>query len=57
MTLTGPLVRDIRRFDGETLMPHSWLARNALILTAVAVLAAALVAATLIYLGIASAFA
>ena len=57
MTLTAPLVLHVRRFEGETLMPHSWLYRNALKLTAAAVVAAAIVAGTLLYIGVASAFA
>ena len=54
MTLTAPLVQHARRFEGETLMPHSWLSRNALRLTAVAVVSAAVVAGTLIYIAVAS---
>jgi len=57
MTLTAPLVQHVRRFDGETLMPHSWLSRNALKLTAVAVVASAVVAGTLIYIAVASVLA
>jgi len=57
MTLTAPLVQHVRRFDGETLMPHSWLSRNALQLTAVAVVASAVVAGILIYIAVASVLA
>jgi len=57
MTLTAPLVRHVRRFEGETLMPHSWLYRNALMLTAFAVVATAIVTGVLVYIGIASALA
>jgi hypothetical protein len=57
MTLTAPLVQRVRRFEGETPMPHSWLSRNALRLTAVAVVAAAVVAGTLVYIAVASVLA
>jgi hypothetical protein len=52
MTLTGPLVRQIDAFDGETRqMSHSWLYRHAVRLTVAALVASA---GTLLYFGFVS---